>query len=313
MAKKTNVVDFKKNLQTSFSENFETSKLKLALLKENFEYRDFFIEFLKSDKKHREDNDGIWPVKDFKRFGLVGLRFFMGDSTWKYDEMIDLINPQKDVRTLSDKSIANILPQLFYDHAIEQIEIGKLSHIEGGYHRSIGIVNQEGLKPWERLYKVDLRKKKTQIIKEFKGYLDRTYLINPEILTWFPNNKRERKETWVHLKVWQLRRERKTFLEISKALKITQEVAKKSFYRAYELTQRRKYYPEAFRKEIWYVKKTGIKQTCDTCPLRDGCKELCPDVLRYVNQDETPLREKILSNGSDSLRDNLTQKNLDSL
>lgn len=286
-------------------EIIEEAKLRLALLKENFEYQGYFTQFLEWDKKSLK---GVWPGLGFNKFGLIGLRYYIHHPLYKYDKIMDLINPQKDSNMFPEK-YKNLLPKLFYDPAVSLIEIGetKIDSVAEGVFMPVRVVFKKGLKPYERLYKVDLSKKKVQIMKEFKRYIDGALSEDNE-KDWIPYKKRNRKETWVHLNVWSLRKQRKSFSEISDSLCITIDAAKKSFYRAYELTQGKRYDPEFLRKEIWCVKKTDIKKTCDNCLVRATCDTLCPDVLRYVDQDNTPLRENYLSEDSDSLRDYLIQK-----
>jgi hypothetical protein len=271
------------------------AELRLALLKENFEYQDFFVKFLKWEK---EAPAGHWPGLGFNDFGLFGLRFLRGlpPSLSSYEKALDLINPQKEI-FFPEEFIAKMLPKLFFDPAIEMIEIkgsNPSNFEESRVIKPIEAIERLGLKPWERIYKVDLRKKKTQIMIEFERCLDNAYLNNLKILY----NKRDRSETLIHLEVWKLRKKRKNFSQIAKALNITLDAAKKSFYRAYELTQGKSYNPEVLKKEVWRVKKTDIKQTCDTCSKRNECEILCPDVLRYIDQDQIKRRKKLLSDPS---------------
>lgn len=280
---------FTKSLRTSFRENLEQAKLKLACMKENFEYREWFEGFLEWYAR-TPAGDKVWPGGEFQRFGLVGLRFLIGHPQWR--EILDIINPHKNVSTCSSAVVASILPQLFYAHAVEIIEVGKISHFEGGTTRPIRAINDKGLKPGERLYKVDLTKKKTQIMREFEGYLDRAYLSNAE--AWTPDTTRDRAEAWGYLDIWNLRKKRKTFPEIARALHITTEAAKKGFDRACELTQHKKYDRETLKKLLQAVRKTEVGTPCDDCPKKEkNCTTLCPDMLQLVTQDYTPLREKL--------------------
>ena len=315
-------------------EKVKEAKLRLALLKENFEYRDFFSGFLEWYKNRSKgeplpvlgfDNFELmrlrrWPVLGFNKFGLTGLRRFISHPLYHYDKIIELINPQIEIYTSPDALIERILPRLFDDHAVEIIMVQDAEHLldvadglqvsglaVAAHGRPISHIERKGLNPWERLYKVDLTKKKSQILKEFKAYLEAA-CASSKNSDWAPYKKRQREETWKHLGVWKLRRKRKTFTEISNELGVTLDAAKKSFYRAYELTQWKRYDPEALKKEVWYVKKDDIRMTCDACQQRESCTELCPDVLKYVNQDSVMLREKIFADDSDSHRDYLLKK-----
>ena len=272
-------------LQASFRENLETAKLKLALLKENFEYREWFDGFLEWHARTPAD-DKVWPGGEFARFGLVGLRFLIGAPQWR--TTLDIINPHKGINTCSSAVVKNILPRLFYAHAVERIVVGKDCPPEGAVTRPIRAITDKGLKPGERLYKVDLTKKKTQIMREFEGYLDRAYLENV-----IPDMTRDRAKGWGYLEIWNLRKKRKTFPEIARALNITPEAARKGFDRACEETQGKKYDHETLKKLLQGVRKTEIKQTCETCPKRKGCDTLCPDMLFLADQEYASIREKL--------------------
>lgn len=291
-------------------ENLEQSKLKLARLKENFEYQIFFNDFFECDNKHRKAGDGVWPGLGFDRFGLVGLRFCMHNPFYKYDEIIDLVNPQKDISACSNNLVAAILPRLFYDPAVKLIEVGEIRHCEGG-SQPIRTINERGLKPWERIYKVDLRKKKKQIMQEFEGYLDRAYFRNSEESNWTPDNSREREEESRHLAVWKLRRKRKSFSGIAKDQNITKDAAKKSFYRAFEMICGNKFDPVLFKRDYWEIRQADIGKQCKTCanhPDNGGdCNELCPDMLAYVDQDSAYQRKQ----AEDYQIDNLSKEDDD--
>lgn len=294
--KKVNEDALEKSLRNSFRENLKQSELKLALLKRNPEYQKFFSAFLDSYKKHREAHDGVWPGKDFAKFGLVGLRFLINHPAYRHDEIIDLVNPQKDINTASKKLVTDILPRLFYDHAVELIEVGKIRHFEeGGHLRPIWIVNERGLKPWERIYKVDLSKKRTQILKEFEGYLERAYLKNAEDSTWSPNNKRDRKEAWFQLKVWDLWYEagrkpwQRTFRAISKEVGRKESTVKSQWYRAYELINGKPYDPiSKYRTE---EKRAEADKFCAQCPWGMKCYKKtgdwipCSDYVRMAGKE----------------------------
>ena len=151
-----------------------------------------------------------------------------------------------------------------------------------------------------------VKKKKTQIMKEVSEYLDRAYMTRTAESNWTPDESRQREEAWRHLAVWKLRRQRKSFPEIAKDRKITKDAAKKSFYRAFELICGNKFDPVLFRRDYWEIRQADIGKQCKTCPNQPDnggdCNELCPDMLVYVNQDDRYQREKL---GEDYQIDNL--------
>lgn len=119
------------------------------------------------------------------------------------------------------------------------------------------------------------------------------------LFDWNIDDSRERKESWDQIKVWDLRRKREivkrrgsgtiftiriTFRRISNMLRITEDLTKKRFYRAYEITQGRKYDIEKSR-ELWIIRKGELARECGLCEIRDTCTDPCPDALRFIEQD----------------------------
>jgi hypothetical protein len=256
-----------------FKFDLDTARLNLALLKENFEYRTFFEKFIKSI----DDTSFSFPAYYFEKFGLPGVRFTVGAPC--YNDVLELLDPYKKVK-LDSKREDNILSKIFYFPSVMQVEFNT-SYIKGIASRTFESIERKKTKPHERIFIADLRKKKKQLLREFSEFIDATY--NQSDLK--PDNSRFRAEAWTHLKVWKLRRKRLSFSNIAEQLKLTEGNARKSFYRAYELTQGRKYDPEMLRRQVWLVRKKELQKTCDNCPDRDTCTVLCPDILRFIDQD----------------------------
>jgi len=290
--------------------NIEDFKLRLEFLKENFEYQDFFEKFLQAEKELK--GTGVWPGLGFALFGLHGFRYYSSHNIFRYEEILDMINPEKDTNDIPEKYI-KLLPRLFYEPAVSLIEPKgtKNSHLiddvtMGGCLEVYR--HGQSLEIWERMYKVDLRKKRQQIKKEFESYLDRALKNYPE------DNTRQRAEGWKQLEVWRLRKEKIDFPEIAKTLNCKIDTAKKRFYRACERSQGKPYDPEILQS-LWVVKKSNLQQPCDVCPKRNTCTSLCPEMLKYVEQDHAKQTERILSdlvpNGTsmEDFRDYLTSKN----
>jgi len=271
-----------------FKFDLDTASLRLALLKENFEYRAFYKKFIKSI----EGGDFSFPAYRFEEFGLPGVRYTVAGPS--HDETLKLLDPLNDNK-LEEVREKYLLQKIFYSHAVMQLKVNHELPFEGMAERELHTLKK--VKPYEKFYSVDLRKKKKQILREFEEFLNNSYRFRDylSIETWAPDNSRLRKEAWNHLEVWKLRKKRTPFSKIAEILKLTEDNAKKSFYRAYELTQCRKYDPEILRKEIWLVKQEELKKTCATCPDRDTCRVLCPEVLAFVDQD-------VLRNSREKLR-----------
>ena len=256
-----------------FKFDLDSARLKLALLKENFEYRTFFEKFIKIV----DDKSFSFPAYYFEKFGLPGVRFTVGAPC--YNDVIELLDPYKEVK-LDSKKEDNILSKIFYFPSVMQVEFNT-SYIKGIASRTFESIERKKTKPHERIFIADLRKKKKQLLREFSEFIDTAY--NQSDLK--PDNSRFRAEAWTHLKVWKLRRKRLSFSNIAEQVKLTEDNARKSFYRAYELTQGRKYDPEMLRRQVWLVRKKELQKTCDNCPNRDTCTVLCPEILRFIDQD----------------------------
>lgn len=83
--------------------------------------------------------------------------------------------------------------------------------------------------------------------------------------------------------VWDLRALRKTFPHIQGVTGMDKDAAKKKYYRAYELIYGKEYDPAKYERPE--IKKRYLKRCCATCEQQPTCKELCPDVIGYVDQD----------------------------
>ena len=111
-----------------------------------------------------------------------------------------------------------------------------------------------------------------------------------------PSFKRKfRPEQIKALEVWKKRILRKPFKQIAKELKIEEPACKKMFYKAYELLCGRKYNPADYERPE--IKKQYLKKECKTCKEKPTCKDLCPDVIKFVEQDNKKyLRESLKPN-----------------
>ena len=160
------------------------------------------------------------------------------------------------------------------------------------------------LEPYQHIFIVDLRKNKEQLKNEFSELINlerwrhnqytqqQSIYLNTKTYHEWVFDGRQRSEAVQHLKVWKLRRLRMSYSKIATELDISKDNAKKSFYRAYELTQFRRYEPENLKLEVWRHEKSELKKTCDTCTEREQCTELCPDALAYIEQDYVARHEQ---------------------
>ncbi len=139
------------------------SKLKLAILKENFEYQEFFREF----KKHETKKYRSFPLETFNKFGLTGFRYSIGHP--RYNDCIKLLDPTQEIAGLKPAWVDSVLPYLFYSPAVVNVEVDGQpfnAHF-GGLLRGVGsmhfpsMMRKGGIKPFERIFKVDLKEKST--------------------------------------------------------------------------------------------------------------------------------------------------------
>lgn len=302
----------------------EDWRLRLALLKESRRYRDFWEEhggdklrnalkdirnFFSSlpDGMGLEDSQlkeyqakcgqGGETLQKFDWGALALFNFRSGLSEGyngkppneKFNALIEVLDPKNE-------EIPERLPVCFEEWpAIVLAETAKNNPKEGAAGLQLEHILR-CLKPSERLVRIDLSRKRGELIDDFKRFLDSVdfFRERKDLPTewqenykqWEPDNSRFRLEAWQALKVWQLRRQRKTYGEIARILKIKLSTTKMAFQRAYELIEGRCYEPEVFKREHAEIKFSELRKTCETCPIRETCTELCPDVLYFVEQDD---------------------------
>ncbi|HOE79188.1 MAG TPA: hypothetical protein PLX58_04430 [Smithellaceae bacterium] len=272
----------KKLLSTARQEeqHREEWRLRLALLKESTAYRAFW-----DDLGHRGQS---LTGDELSRFN-GGLRenFGIALDPFRRAEWFEALNPYKQ----NDDAVVRFYYPL---PAIAQVESKT-----PGEHRYR--VSSTELKPSERLLKVDVSRKRGELLREFTLFLDlveahrgsgdvpKSWMRN--YTTWEPDTSRFRSEAWQALNVWRLRRQRKPYSEISRMLNINISAGKMAFQRAYELIEGKPYDAETFKRENLPVRISELQKSCIDCPDRHTCTELCPDVMAYVQQDEVSQRE----------------------
>ncbi|MEA2082831.1 MAG: hypothetical protein U9O82_01030 [Thermodesulfobacteriota bacterium] len=209
------------------------------------------------------------------------------------EEILSALNPYKE-------QLATPLPVCFVDRSQAVVQVVNSTHfntpIEGEYFDL-----SKTLKPSERLLKIDCSRRKSAILKEVEHFLDTleekrkndNYRWHQNYKQWKVEVARKRKETWNHLNVWRLRRQRKTFKEISHETGMSISTTKKAFARVFELIEGHKYDPERFKEFYHQIKAPEVKRTCQDCPDRQNCDSPCPDVLAFIEQDQVTHRERL--------------------
>lgn len=207
-----------------------------------------------------------------------------GNLPWSVplEDLLDLLDPQKDIKEATPKAI-ELLPQLFYQSGVRRlIRAEKL--IEYGREKQNDWTQ---LEPYERLLLVDLRKRKDQLLVEFENLI-RAELLNKKYTIdqlqpdpdgyglWEAENRRKRKEAKKQLKVWKLRKQQIPFSQIAGQLKISEDLAKKQFYRAFELILGETY-EKNIRKSI--VRKELERVATD--PNKKNIRERWEKLLKF--------------------------------
>jgi len=276
--------------------DLETAKLKLAFLKENFKFQEFYKEFCKDpdsfisvypnpnkpqEKNFRPKNATPFfskietgeESKDLRYycrlFGLnPKLEMILWAIGWPFSDFMVLFDPKKEISEVKNQDLINALPFFFNPSGVTTREPGYKTQffydLDKPDESSPGIWKK--LQPYEHIMVVDLRKRKSQLLNEFERFIDdkRDYqrkikkeksgfLSDQTYYSWEPENIRQRKEAWRQIKIWKLRKTHKTFPEISLLLGIkdkdgTGYRVKQDFYRAFELTQGKKYDRNIWKK-----------------------------------------------------------------
>jgi hypothetical protein len=323
----------------------DKKRLFLACLKENFNFLDFWEkegarakaaareldrhrangftdlrkkygsladEVIETVKDHYQVNGPLIPVGGWKDHTLTGLDIYSTVHTlFRFDGYLGRVFrlrmwgdpsgffPALKILDPATKETPAELPFYFYD------DVPAIAHELARRPFEAGSIDTSYLKPSERLLRVDLSRKKSELLAEFKAFLDQVDRFRKadtlpkewadNYQTWTPDTSRERAEAWHQLEIWRMRKERIPFSEIARAMEITQDAAKKAFYRAYERTQGRAYEPDRYRKDGQKTNTWDLTKTCQTCPDRQTCTELCPEILRFADQDYTGRKESILT------------------
>ena len=278
--------------------DIDKSKLKLAFLKENLDYQKKFEEVINCplDKKIRLFFDNI-----VEKFGL-NKNFLREAYSFKISptEVLALLNPFKNYREVTSKKLVNMLPNLFVRPAIiELFKAQKLARFGEPVTKTWDI-----LEPYERLLKIDLRKRKSELLNEFQNYIEHESGIQEaakqvwpknlqlSYLLWEPENERQRKEAWIQLEVWKLRKQYKCYPEIAMLLNLKKDTAKKSFYKAHERIYGKPYSKSTFKDIV----RQHLGQQIKTEPNEGKKIKLFEDRLKL---DEKKQTEKIMDFHSD--------------
>lgn len=190
-----------------------------------------------------------------------------------------------------------------YDSAAECIDDGPFFDVDAGGKLRIIPLSKEQIinKDMIEVY-VWLNRPKAQIMDELEQIIDhwleaRSKYMNSKL-------KRQRFKEWdQYLRIWDLRAQKRSFQQIGlelwpkEKIKISEDRAKKGYYRAHELIVWRKYDP----KDKRVVRKDELLKTCETCQDKTCLTNFkfgkewtpCPAALPYLEQDKSVLNALI--------------------
>ena len=274
-------------------------RLRLALLKENRHFRGFWA---------RWANTPLWEaeVDTLSRFSEELAAFGMCVEI-KALHTMGWVDGWRQVATVLNPAVEELpetLP-LHFDRPAAMALVVDNSDPDAPWE-SYQRVSQEratALRPSERLLLINLERPKAEILTAVADYIDTVNELRREppdrlrdnYAQWSVEATRRRQETWDHLRVWRLRRQRKTYLEIKRSTGIRVPAAKKAFARAFELIEGRKFDPVYYQKHYEKINKFELPTTCGTCPHRNTCSDPCPDMLAFIDQDQVGQSHLLLS------------------
>ena len=270
----------------SATTNNEEWRLRLALLKKNGEYREFWDKYggkkfldayfaidvdLPVEKKVKTSE--FIAAEDFiselTRFGIYWP--FMADDK-RVMEFMDLIDP------FSTKDLPDPLPFPVFQKYPSVA--GVVSENSVPSEAQFRLNEKLKLRPSERLLRIDLSRSRGELLNDFKRFLDRVdYFRNTEdcpkdwkenYQEWKPNKSRFRTEAWKAHEVWDLWEEAgktpaiQTFKYISKKVGRPLSTVKSQWYQAHEKIKGRPYDPKA--KYSTEKKRRDADQLCSKCP-----------------------------------------------
>jgi len=259
----------------------EDQRLRLALLKENGEYRAFWTE--RADKsiaaffsidvslpaERKIETPEFIEAQDF----IVELtRFGIDWPPWVDDtgarNFLHIIDP------FSEEPLPDPLPFRVFLSQVPPIA-GLIGDSGEPSETRFRVRNDAPLRPSERLLRVDLSRKRGELLREFSNFLDRAEGFKkggdcPDL--WKENyqqwdfDKSRREGTWQALEVWKLRMGGKTFPEIADIQGIRgnhkEDTPKKRFYTVFRLITGRPY-----KTDVW---KTLFFERLEKIALSEG-------------------------------------------
>ena len=217
----------------TFTGDEDEALLRLAILKWRNDYRAYFAENIGKVKaaysrrmEERAKGPGNPPDAEAEntihRFREEMLRRFRilpsSYAARPIEEWASFFDPLIDARTAPAEVRGYILPYLFYWPVVHEVVSltppDEVVTVLKGNGECPRIVESAECAPYERLYKIDLRGKPAQVLREFKAALESVYAhrgINPAAYKeWKQDRSRKREEAWRDLDIYRLWRDKET-------------------------------------------------------------------------------------------------------
>jgi hypothetical protein len=312
--------------------DFEIARLRLALLKENLDFRDLYEKVKKdpysffnvpmpgeTDEAFKIRWDGNESGSFKSRLKSFGITFWCSGA--EISDVLKFFDPNQDATAAEYKRgkkywIDFYLPRMFFDYGINQIltiddrgEIGT-----GDWSEIFGMctcVRKTDIgrrlmdsPPYKRVFEIDLRKRKESLVKEFELILRGIEMVQENIkpederflfYEGIFDDSRTRKETWEELKIWRMRiHSLKTFSSIEKELNIPKQKVKDRFYAAFLKTQGKKYVKDALTKiKTEKLYKGKPFPFCSKCTEYCLGVKFCPPAILSVHKEFSADDKKI--------------------
>jgi hypothetical protein len=146
--------------------------------------------------------------------------------------------------------------------------------------------------------KVDITAKDNVLVPLFKEYVE--YFRQEYLKANSPATRDHSSKQRGYFKIWRKRKRKTPFSIIAKEEGISEDTAKKRYYRAYKLIMGHPYNPDNKLKNKIF--KSELMKTCSNCTDETCLESLkknpdnwipCPDLVYFINEDQRPLKESL--------------------
>ena len=153
--------------------------------------------------------------------------------------------------------------------------------------------------PREINLKIDLDSDVSNLLEWAEFYIKGMKSLREDFIPEVKEVRYRFEDDFICLEIWDLQKKYKNYEKTreilckEKNIPMNYDTVRKKYYRAYELIYGEEYNPEEFKKNNSEILKITLTKNCSNCSEKPTCKQLCPDVLNYVKQDEVKPKEKL--------------------